>query len=82
MLADEQNSVYGQPISSSREHLGDGRINLHVGKDAAAAQVTLRELIHVKGDQVHGGEVVFSVPPVAPQKAVQDMLGVGVAPVF
>ena len=80
MFADEHDAVDGELGGAGGEGFGDGGIDLHAGEASGAVggEVAVGTLVNVEGDEVHIGMVVFAVPAVAFEEAVDDVLAVGV----
>ena len=81
VLADQEDAVDGQFARCRGERLGNG--GGHGGaRGTLSARAALKSpcgsLVDVERDQVHGRMVVPSVPTVTVEKAIDDVLGVGV----
>ena len=84
VLTDQQNPVDRQTVSTQRQGFGDGGIELHrwILTGPVAAEVALPDLVHKERHHIHGGPVKSTVPAVAAQKTVHDVLAVGPAAVL
>src|SRR4051812_14508733 len=82
VLAHHHHSVHRQFAGAAGESLRDGRIHFHPGKSLGAlisqvrTQLASIALIHVEGNQIHGGMMMLAIPPISFQKTVHDMLPV------
>jgi hypothetical protein len=75
----DQNAIDGQLRSAQRQGFGDRRMNPDaVPTFALAAEIALGKLIDVKRNQIHLRTMVLSVPAVTFEKAIDEMLRVGV----
>ena len=84
MLANQQNPVHGQTVSPQGESFVDRGEYFHPREllRARPAQIAFRLLIHIERDQVHLGAVMPIPPTVSDQKAIEDVLSMGVAAVL
>ena len=81
MLANQQNPVHGQTVSPQGESFVDRGEYFHPREllRARPAQIVFRLLIHIERDQVHLGAVMPIPPTVSDQKAIEDVLSMGIA---
>src|SRR5262245_31781945 len=79
VLANHDHAVHGELGTAERERLGDGRINAHAEAFLAlAAEVAGGELIDVERDQIDLRAVPAALPAVSFEKAIHEMLRVGI----
>jgi hypothetical protein len=80
MLSDEQHAVDRKRASTERQRFRDRRVQLHRREflQPRLAHIVVANLIDVDRDQIHCRVMVRSVPAIAFEEAVDNVLGVGV----
>src|SRR6185436_15689010 len=79
VFADEQHAVDGEFGTAQRQRVRDRRKYFHtMAARAVAAQVALGKLIHVESGQLEGWLMVPALPAIAFERAVEEMLRVGI----
>src|SRR5262245_35577525 len=67
MFADQHDSVDCELAAAKRKRFGDSRAHFH-GRESGGTignEIALAMLLHVKGDEVHGGMVMFAIPAIS-----------------
>src|SRR6185437_8714699 len=84
VFADNHYSIDRELASAQSERFGNGGTEFHPGETLSSfvAQVVRRRLIDVERNKVHGWVMVGSVPSIAFEEAVDDMLGMRILPVY
>ena len=79
VLADDHHAIDGQPTGPQRQRLGDARKdgNAMTGR-RPAGQILFRELVDVQRHQIHLRFPPPSLPDIAQEKPIDEMLGMGV----
>ena len=84
MFADNHDSIDRELAPAQSERFGNGGTDFHPGETLSsfAAQVVGRCLIDIERNKVHGWMMVGSVPSIAFEEAIDDMLGMRIFPVY
>ena len=79
MLPNDDHSIHRKFGSAQGEGFGDGGVySYSVSPFPITAQISLGELIHVQGNQLQCGVVMFPVPAISFEKPIDEMLSMGI----
>ena len=79
MLADDHHAIDGQPTGPQRQRFGDARKDRNAMTGCRpAGQILFRELVDVQRHQIHLRFPPASLPDIAQEKPIYEMLGMGV----
>jgi hypothetical protein len=80
VFADQDDAVDGELAAAERQRFGNGWIQLHrrIFGEPRLADIVAADLIDEDRHQIHGGTMMRAIPAVALEKAIDDVLGVGV----